>query len=80
VLKALAINIFRATTFQKANQAKKLCDSALASAKIQIILFFKALFPAVKLFFIEIYNPNNRYCPIYIYFETDFLRGHQHHL
>jgi hypothetical protein len=67
-LKALAINIFRATAFQKANQAKKICDSALASAKIQIILFFKELFSAVKLTFIKIFNPNENYCPIRIYF------------
>ena len=77
VLKALAINIFRATAFLKAKQAKELCDSAIASAKIQIILFFKELFSAVKLFFIKVDNPNNRYCPIHIYFGTDFLRVHQ---
>jgi hypothetical protein len=77
VLKALAINIFRATVFQRANQAKKICNSALASAKIQIILFFKELFSAVKLFYIKIYTLNDNYCPIRIYFETDFLRGHQ---
>jgi len=77
VLKALAINIFRATAFQKAKKAKALCISALASAKIQIILSFKELFSAVKLFFIKIYNPNDNYCPIPIYFGTDFLRGHQ---
>ena len=76
-LKALAINIFRATAFQKANQAKKICNSALASAKIRIILFFKELFSAVKLFFVKIYNPNDIYCPIPIYFGTDFLRGSQ---
>lgn len=67
-LKALAINIFRATTFQKANQAKEVCNSAPASAKIPIILFFKELFFAVKLFFIKMNNSDNIYCPIRIYF------------
>jgi hypothetical protein len=68
MLKALAINIFRATVFQKAEQAKKLCNPSVPSAWTQIALFFKEHFYALKLFLVRIYSPNDGYCPFPIYF------------
>ena len=68
MLKALAINIFRATVFQKAEQAKKLCNHSVLSARTQIALFFKEHFYALKLFLVRIYSPNDGYCPFPIYF------------